>query len=88
MSKAVPEQGGFDEKLDEILKSHACTQVFFDEYSEKDYPIMFQKILGWHKKQVEAELEALLEEIKHEGLRTISQVITARVDKLKESTNE
>lgn len=36
-------------------------------------------------KQIEAELEALREEVKHEDLRTISQVITARIDKLKES---
>ena len=39
----------------------------------------------WHNEQVGAELEALLEEIKHEDLRTISQVITARIDKLRES---
>lgn len=37
-----------------------------------------------NNKQVEAELEALREEAKHEDLRTISQVITARIDKLKE----
>ena len=36
-------------------------------------------------KQTEAELEALREEVKHEDLRTISQMITARIDKLKES---
>lgn len=36
-------------------------------------------------KQIEAELEALREEVRHEDLRTISQVITARIDKLKES---
>ena len=44
-----------------------------------------QAILDWHNKQVEAELEALREEVKHEDLRTISQIITARIDKLKES---
>ena len=43
-----------------------------------------EEILDWHNKQVEAELEALREEVKHEDLRTISQIITARTDKLKE----
>ena len=47
-----------------------------------------QAILDWHNKQIEAELEALREEVKHEDLRTISQIITARIDKLKESSND
>ena len=49
------------------------------------YDFAVDLIIDWHNKQIEAELEALLEEIKHEDLRTISQVITARIDKLKES---
>ena len=49
------------------------------------YDFAVDLITDWHNKQIEAELEALLEEIKHEDLRTISQVITARIDKLKES---
>ena len=48
------------------------------------YNDLEEAILDWHNKQVGAELEALLDEIKHEDLRTISQVITARIDKLKE----
>ena len=47
-----------------------------------------QALLDWHNKQIEAELEALREEVKHEDLRTISQMITARVDRLKESSND
>ena len=43
-----------------------------------------QAILDWHNKQIEAELEALRKEVKHEDLKTISQIITARIDKLKE----
>ena len=46
-----------------------------------------QAIIDWHNKQIEAELEALREEVKHEDLRTISQIITARINKLKESIN-
>ena len=46
-----------------------------------------QDILDWHNKQIEAELEALREEVKHEDLRTISQIITARINKLKENTD-
>ena len=42
-------------------------------------------ILDWHNKQIEAELEALREELKHEDLKTISQIITARIDKLNPS---
>ena len=44
-----------------------------------------QAIIDWHNKQIEAELEALREEVKHEDLKTISQMITARINKLKES---
>ena len=44
-----------------------------------------QAVIDWHNKQIGAELEALREEVKHEDLRTISQIITARIDKLKES---
>ena len=47
-----------------------------------------QAILDWHNNQIETELEALREEAKHEDLRTISQIITARIDKLKESSND
>ena len=49
------------------------------------YDFAVDLIIDWHNKQIEAELEALLKKIKHEDLRTISQVITARIDKLKES---
>lgn len=54
---------------------------------ESDLNIALEAILDWHNKQIEAVLEALREEVKHEDLRTISQVITARIDKLKESSN-
>lgn len=32
-------------KLDIILKSHACTQVYFDEDAMNDYPVMLDKII-------------------------------------------
>ena len=54
--------------------------ILRDEYQEA--------ITAYTNKHTEAELEALREELKHEDLRTISQVITARIDKLKESSNE
>lgn len=66
----------YNERLDEIL----------DRYLDSQWDgNMRQAIIDWHNKQIEAELEALREEIKHENLRTISQIITARIDKLKES---
>lgn len=34
----------YQTRLDFILKSHACTQVEFDEYAREDYPKMKQAI--------------------------------------------
>ena len=73
----------YNERLDEILED------FYDgDIRQSDMGKAKQALLDWHNKQVGAELEALLEEIKHEDLRTISQVITARIDKLKGSKDE
>ena len=68
------------DSLDEILED------FYDgDIRQSDMGKAKLAILDWHNKQTEAELEALREEVKHEDLRTISQVITARIDKLKEA---
>ena len=76
------------QELDEILDfienygvSASCDG--FDPHKSRNEAK--RAIHDWHNKQVEAELEALREEVKHEDLRTISQIITARIDKLKES---
>ena len=80
--------------LDEIL--NAVTNFTYDAMAHRGDPLVGtlptmdkatakQALLDWHNKQIEAELEALREEVKHEDLRTISQIITARIDKLKES---
>ena len=78
----------YNERLDEILGKLHNSVVDFAETGAgnpfEDAEFAKDEILAWHNKQVGAELEALLEEIKHEDLRTISQVITARIDKLKE----
>lgn len=47
------------EKLETITKSYACTQVFYDEASEVDYPKMLEAIEALIKEQErQAELEA------------------------------
>ena len=85
------------QELDEIL--NAVTNFTYDAMAHPGDPLVGtlptmdkatakQALLDWHNKQVEAELEALREEVKHEDLRTISQIITARIDKLKENTDE
>lgn len=82
--------------LDEIL--NAVTNFTYDAMAHPGDPLVGtlptidkatakQALLDWHNKQTEAELEALREEVKHEDLRTISQIITARINKLKESIN-
>lgn len=68
------------QELDEILEDFYDGDIRQSNMGKAKYAI-----LDWHNKQVEAELEALREEVKHEDLRTISQIITARIDKLKES---
>ena len=84
-------------ELDEIL--NAVTNFTYDAMAHPGDPLVGtlptmdkatakQALLDWHNKQIEAELEALREEVKHEDLRTISQIITARIDKLKENTDE
>ncbi len=40
------------EKLETITKSYACTQVFYDEASEVDYPKMLEAIEALIKEQV------------------------------------
>lgn len=51
-------------------------------HSTKMGELIMPIITTYTEKQIEAELEALREEVKHENLRTISQIITARIDKL------
>ena len=71
------------QELDVILED------FYDgDIRQSDMGKAKYAILDWHNKQIEAELEALREEVKHEDLRTISQIITARINKLKENTDE
>ena len=73
------------QELDEILENlttAASDGKFIDDGSIGEAKV---DILNWHNKQVATELEALREEAKHEDLRTISQVITARIDKLTEA---
>ena len=56
-----------------------------NEGDDWDAKHLGELVVDWHNKQVATELEALREEVKHEDLRTISQVITARIDKLTEA---
>ena len=82
--------------LDEIL--NAVTNFTYDAMAHPGDPLVGTlptmdkataklAILDWNNKQIEAELEDLREEVKHEDLRTISQIITARINKLKENTD-
>ena len=74
--------------LDEILAKHNGELGLPWEDPDVVTSDTKQALLDWHDKQIEAELEALREEVKHEDLRTISQMITARIDKLKERDDE
>lgn len=42
----------YRQELQTIVKSHACTQVGFDEASRRDYPLMIDALVELHKQSV------------------------------------